>query len=276
MRKDETSQIVTIRIERNAVPIFVVGASPLIMHRQSQKTKQELLLPARKKNKAEQIVTMKHDPLQEYRDSVYRFRQPGATLLSFPAMAFKGALRAVAVDMPGARKSEIGRLTFIAEEQLPIWGTPVLKMDTVRQGGIARTPDVRTRASLPEWASTFNLIYQSPILSGEVVVSLFAAAGDIIGVGDFRPEKGVGNFGRFRLVDKAEFDDTIARIGGAAAQERALNSPDYYDQDTQDLFEWFQAEASSREMKASVRPTRRQKYTDGKDTEADGHKRPSA
>jgi hypothetical protein len=207
-------------------------------------------LPARKKNKAERETSLKHDPIAEYRNSVYRMRNPSETLLMFPGAGFKRALRNATADMPGATKAAIGRLTYVEEDQVPVYGTPELWSTDVRLQGMAKTPDIRTRAILPHWAAgPFTLTFQAPLLNETAVVKLLAAAGEIIGIGDDRPEKGYGSKGRFRLVDKKEFSEYVKKIGGVKEQEQALAKPDYYDPETEDLVEWFLGEAQKRNLK---------------------------
>lgn len=40
--------------------------------------------------------------------------------------SFKGAIRSAALDMPGAKKAQIGRLTYIAGDFVGIYGVPKL------------------------------------------------------------------------------------------------------------------------------------------------------
>jgi hypothetical protein len=250
-KKKDTAEatIEILQISRGRLTVWVRGVTPLIFNRMSEKVKREMLFPAKKKNDAEKASTLKHRPMEEYQSSPYRVADPAApTLLCMPSVAFKGALRSVAVDMPGAAKAQIGRLTYIEGVNVPIYGVPMLKMDVVRQAGKSKAPDIRTRAVLPEWAATFSIVHQEPLITQKQVAHLLAAAGVIIGVGDYRPEKGAGNFGQFEIVSP-EDTDAIVASGGRAAQEAAMESPDFYDAETQDLYEWYCAELARRGMK---------------------------
>ena len=75
----------------------------------------------------------------------------------------------------------------------------------------------------------------------------------VSGVGDFRQEKGKGNFGLFDLVGA---DDPtwrrIAKAGVRDAQDAALNDPEFFDEESQELFTWFEEEINRRGRKASV------------------------
>ena len=162
--------------------------------------------------------------------------------------AFKGALAAAATDMPTTvARAQINRLVWIQGYQVPIWGIPRLNMSVVRSADMNKTPDIRTRAVIDEWASEITLRYAEPMLNPQVVATLLAAAGMIIGVGDFRQEKGKGNNGQFIIV--SEDDPAYQRIkteGNQAAQDEALDNPVCFDADTEELMQWFNEERAKR------------------------------
>src|SRR5262245_3231760 len=132
-------------------------------------------------------MNLKHQPIEEYRASVYTDSSPdAATRLVFPGAAFRKATANAALDVPGATKAQIGRLVRVEEYDVSIFGVPRISAMTVRMADQRRTPDVRVRAILPEWACTLTLLYSHPLLRERTVVNLFAAAGDWVGVGDGR------------------------------------------------------------------------------------------
>ena len=230
----------------------VVGTSPLVLNRMSEKAKHELLMPKGRKNAAERATTLKHIPVDEYRASAYTLND-GPTLLALMSTAFKGALRSAALDMPGAKKAQIGRLTHIAGDYVGIYGVPKLFMAIVRSADINKTPDVRTRAIVPEWACALRVTFVQPLIRAQAVANLLAAAGITIGVGDGRPEKGAMNYGQFRIADSddAEFK-RIVKAGGRKAQQAGLDSPVCYDDETSQLLSWFDGEREQRKMKGGA------------------------
>lgn len=238
-----------LELSRGRMEVVVKGTAPLIMNRMSEKAKRELLFPAKKKNAAARAASLKHEPLEEYRASVYRLRDDMApTLLAVPAVMFRGALRSAALDLPGAYKTQVGRLTYVDGEWVSIYGVPQLYMSVVRSAGINKTPDIRTRAIIPEWSARFSVIYQEPIFNQQMVANLLAAAGEIVGIGDYRPEKGAGSYGRFALVAEEDAAAIVAG-GGRQAQLDALADPVMYDLETEEMYEWFTAEVNRRGMK---------------------------
>ena len=84
-RKADTSvEIVIPELQVGRITIGVLGTSPLITNPLSEKARRELLLPKRKKNTTEKQTTAKHDPIAEFRGSVYPM-QDGPTLLGLPS-----------------------------------------------------------------------------------------------------------------------------------------------------------------------------------------------
>jgi hypothetical protein len=243
--KTKTLEIQPIKMARARV--YLLGTAPLIMHRFSAKAWRELLLPSPEKNKAEKAETLKHDPLNEFRDCCYRNRDPNEpTAVHFPAGAFSKALAAAALDVPGATKSQILRLVSITTTQVNIYGVPSLGMDMVRNSDMNRTPDVRTRSYFSEWCCSIDVEYVSTLINQTQIFNLIGAAGVIVGLGDYRPQKG-GQFGKFMCVPPD--DANLLRImkQGRAAQEAALANPSFFNEDSAELFGWFTEEVARRE-----------------------------
>lgn len=276
-------EIQVLEISQGKMNIAVVGTMPLYFNSVSAKAKRELLLPRGRLTQADKATNLKHDPEQEFRDSVYRTTgDDHPTRLCIPAPAFKGAMMTAALDIPGTRKTEIGRLTWIVGTHVPIWGIPKLKMDVTRNADINRTPDVRTRALVDRWATCFTVAFIKPKLTEKAIMNLLSAGGLVAGVGDFRQEKGKGNYGQFEVrsgmtgedmlkltlgernsvevaansailknLDDPEFKQ-LMRTAGRVQQDKALAAAEPYDDETRDLLEWYHAEIIRRGRSKSV------------------------
>jgi predicted AlkP superfamily phosphohydrolase/phosphomutase len=78
-------------------------------------------------------------------------------------------------------------------------------------------------------------------------VSLLQNAGQIVGIGDFRQEKGRGGYGTFSVAgsedmgDMQEIWDEITQEG-RDIQEAAMNEPECFDDQTAELMEFLQEE----------------------------------
>lgn len=246
--ESSNSEISIMEVQKGQMEFCILGTSPLIMNRMSQKVWFELLAPKGKKTSAEKASSLKHDPIQEFRDAPYRIDDPSApTLLALLPTMFKRAMGTAALDMPGAKKSQIGRLVYVEGELLPVYGTPKVFMAITRSADMARTPDVRTRCIVPEWACKLQITYTMPILRSQSIANLLAAAGFQSGVGDWRQEKGSGSYGSFKLVsaDDPDFQRIVA-TQGRAVQERAMQLAEPHNAETSEMLAWFTTEVQRR------------------------------
>lgn len=241
-----------MEVSRGRIDFFLIGKSPLICNAMSEKAKRELLVPSAKKNAAAKAASLKHDVLDEYRSSVYRSRDPeGPTEIVMKATAFKGALMSAALDLPGTSKAQIGRLAYVEGDEVAIYGVPEIMLAVTKSADMKRTPDVRTRAIIPQWCAAVSVIFTKPILKDRDVVNLMAAAGITQGVGDWRVQKGSGNYGQFALVEPSDKEfKKIIGDGGRDQQRAALNDPVPYDSETESLLAWYEVEVKRRGFKA--------------------------
>jgi hypothetical protein len=257
----EVSDAVTVHeIHMSHMRFNIVGTSPLVPHAVSAKAAGSLLFPSPKKNAAEKATSMKHEPMEEYVDACYRFIDSDnkPTRLYMPAGAFHGAMASVAIDMVGARKSQIGRLTTVPGGKIPIYGSPKLWMTIVRSSDMARTPDVRTLPILPEWCCTIDVQFVGSLIKEQSIANLLGAAGVIIGIGDGRPERGKLSMGQFRLCSDDDKDfQRIVKQGGTKAQDAALKDPAFFDIETEKLMSWFVAERKKRSAAPAPQPKRK-------------------
>jgi hypothetical protein len=240
-----TDEINVLEISQGEISFCILGSTPLLFNAMAAKARRELLMPKGRKTAADKAQSLKHQPLDEFRNSTYRRsdHMPGDTRLLFPAPAFKGVMATAALDLPGTKKTEIGRLTWIVGERVEVFGIPKLRMDVVRSADMNKTPDVRTRACLAEWACRVTVRFVMPKLRETAVANLLAAGGVTCGIGDFRQEKGKGNHGQFMLVDADNADFVrLTTTCGTAAQDEALKDPEFWDDDTAELMTWFSAE----------------------------------
>lgn len=247
-KKAEAGTLQIDALKRGFVTLKIIGATPMYFNAMSAKAKRTLLIGGGKKTAAEK-KQLKHDPETEFRDSVYRLKS-GPTLLGFPAPGIKGAMATAALETPGVTKTSVQRLIFLPEYRVKIWGRPLLKMDVVRSADMNKTPDIRTRAFLPRWAAEVDIAFVQPTLSVHAIVSLLSNAGAIVGIGDFRQEKGRGSFGTFSVAGddlgdlKDEWESITAE--GRDVQQYALDNPETADDETAELMELLNEERARR------------------------------
>lgn len=240
--KPKEVSISVSKIMTRKLGVCILGTQPLVFHRMAEKAKRELLLPT-KKTAAHKAQNLKHEPMQEFNDSVYRLQDPKSpTLLCFPGGGLKRAISTAALDVPGATKSQVGRLMWVEEYNVPIYGIPEFYMTSVRMSGPSGAPDIRTRAIVPQWGCKLNIHYVSPQLTEEAIGNLIGSAGVLVGIGDGRQEKGHFNFGQFEVVSETDARFKQVMKAGRKAQESAMEKPAYFDDESRELMEWFEKE----------------------------------
>jgi hypothetical protein len=248
LKKAETGTLQIDALKQGRIRLRLIGTTPMYMNSMSIKAKRDLLLGGGKKTAA-QKKELKHDPESEFRASAHTKRE-GDTFLCFPAPGVKSAMATAALETAGVTKSSVQRLIFLPEQKIQVWGKPYLKMDVVRSADMNRTPDIRTRCYLPRWVAEVDIAYTMPTLSAHAIISLLANAGAIVGLGDFRQEKGRGSYGTFavagdELGDWADYWSEITQEG-RAVQQAAMDDPECADDDTLELMDILNEERQRR------------------------------
>jgi len=239
----ETIEIEPLRVGR--VKVWIKGRTPLICNRMSAKAKRDLLAGSRRKTKAEKEQNQKHDPKAEFLDSFERRAGKGPTRLVFPAPAVKGSMANAALETKGTSKTQVGRLVWVEDQRVDLYGVPQLFMSVVRSADMNRTPDIRTRAILAEWCMPVSIAFVTPQLSEQAIYQLLSNGGIIMGIGDFRQEKGKGNYGQYQLATEADCKAIIA-AGGQKQQDEALRDITCFDEDSAELLRWHSEEMRKR------------------------------
>mgnify|MGYP001198584828 CR=1 FL=1 len=173
--------------------VRLVGDSPLICHKWSEKAKEEMRA---KQFKLAKVAKAAKDPEADFRGSLYE--HPGGGY-GFPAIAFKSAAVDACSHVDGITKVEARGAFHISEQFGPnvtdlrsaelvrIEGEPTMREDMVRVG--MGTADLRYRGEFRDWSATFLVRFNANVLSAEQIVNLFNTAGFAIGVGEWRPQK---------------------------------------------------------------------------------------
>lgn len=248
--KQVSKEITVDQIDVGTVEFGILGTSPTITSRMSMKAKEELLMPKGRKTAAEKRGNVKHEVLQEYRDSSYTSNDDKSpTYLTCLSAAFKKMLEGAATDMPGVAKTQVQRNLVVLGERNPLYGLPQMMMAVTRCADMNRTPDIRTRLIVPEWATIITVQYVKPYFTARGVANLLYAAGITQGLGEWRPQKGAGSFGQFQVVDVKD-KELQKRIKATTYKKQydavhTLN-PECYDDETETLFDRYISEMNTR------------------------------
>ena len=226
-------------LQQTEVSFKIIGTAPLIYNSMSLKAQKTLLMGAAKKTAAEK-KEIKHNPEEEFVDSCYINGNNGS-YLSFPSTGIKRGMATAALETAGVTKASINRGIYVVGEHINVWGKPYMNMSVVRSSDINRTPDIRTRAKLPNWCTEVTVRYINPTFSQLDITALLVNAGTLCGLGDWRIEKG-GPMGGYRIVqtkDDQKIFDRLVKEEGATCQKLALENPEMeaYDNMSHDLYE---------------------------------------
>ena len=176
------------------IHVMVVGDSPLIMNRWSEKAIKQI---EDKQQKKAPKGREKREPKKEYENSMYKY--PGGGY-GFPAVGFKAAAvraaKSVGMAMTDARAAF--HVVGDSEEQLvKIKGTPTMRRDMVRLKGGGST-DIRYRGQFKDWSADLLVRYNFRVISPAQIINLFNVAGFGTGVGEWRSERD-GQYGLFHV-----------------------------------------------------------------------------
>lgn len=183
-------------LPETTVSVPIVGTSPLIMHKFSEKAKRII---------AENQAGVKRpkgprDPEGEYLAAIHRLAdgRPG-----FPATGFKACTVSAGRHF-GKIMTQLRQAMFFHGEQsddglellFAIEGEHEMREDIVTIG--RGSTDLRYRPMFRQWSSTLKVTIMDSVLDTESLLALVDAGGLTVGAGEWRAEKG-GNFGSFKV-----------------------------------------------------------------------------
>lgn len=216
MKKNEDNQLIQIpAIKIKKAKIKIVGDSPILIHKFSEKAKSEILNKQMKKAKEQKGPKQ---PFAEFMNNLYwitpmpningKTEEEMAKLFEqalkdgarfgFPSVgvkqaaisaAFRGGLAKNKVSLQGAFHIE-GELIEIKGDlniredycKIPMAGADVVYRGEFQTG----------------WISEFNIMFDENVISLEQVIQMINLGGFSVGLGDWRVERG-GNFGMFHV-----------------------------------------------------------------------------
>lgn len=210
MAKTVTSEILiqVPKINLQNMAINIVGVTPLIVHKWSEKAKKEMLDKMMgNKTKAREHKSPVRDFIEatywlseqpkEFTEEAFEQSIADGAKFGFPSISFKIAAASAAYRNKISKdKVSIMGAFYINGEFVEINGDPVMREDmvTVNNG----SPDIRYRPEFKEWTARLNITYNADVITPVELVNLINLSGFSVGVGEWRPEKG-GQFGMFKV-----------------------------------------------------------------------------
>jgi len=184
------------------IEVTLIGDTPLIMHRWSEKAKKEML--DKQMKKAKQAKEAK-DPKRDFEESIYKL---DGGKFGFPVIAFKAAAVTACTSIGGITKVAARQAFHIDGEFAEIEGSqPKMREDMVRVG--MGTADIRFRGEFFPWFTTLSIAHNANVMSAEQILNMLNTSGFGVGVGEWRPEKD-GQYGRFHVANEKEMKNVEA------------------------------------------------------------------
>lgn len=178
--------------------IPIKGLTPLLCHRFSQKTQQEMLDKHMKKAAKPKAAK---DPKECFTQSLYDI---GDGQYGFPANGFKAAM-VRAGKLCGMTMTDLRQMFFVepdgtevrtGEQCVRIIGKPTIhQCVTVIAKG---TRDIRIRGVFTKWTANVRIRFDADVAGPAQLVNLLNRAGHYVGVGEWRPERN-GIHGTFEV-----------------------------------------------------------------------------
>lgn len=211
--EEKSIEIPKLQLQDVVVPI--IGTSPLIVHRFSEKVKKEMLA---KQMGAAKMKKAAKDPRRDFAESFYVMRgefgerpevyedddgivraRAAGDAFAFPSLAFKSAMVGACRHVDGMTMTTsrgafhvIGEFTEILYDE-----DPIMREDVVRVGP-SKVADMRYRGQFTNWRAKLFVRFNSRSISLDQLVNLANIAGFSSGVGEWRPEKS-GDKGVFQV-----------------------------------------------------------------------------
>lgn len=171
--------------------VRVVGLSPLMVSQWSEKAKRQMAEAQSGAPKNRKLPP--RNPQQEYEDSCPRLSDGS---YGFSAAAFRLAAVAACRHVDGLPMTAARSLFFVVDDLVKIKGKPTMDTRAVRQadGGM----NLRYWARFDVWETVLTIRYNAASTTAEQILNLLVLAGEFVGVGEYRVERG-GNYGRFEI-----------------------------------------------------------------------------
>lgn len=188
--------------------VTIIGDSPLLVHKFSEKAKREILDKQMKKaKKAKEAKDPVADFIQalhwitpmpkEFTMEAFEKAVKEGARFGFPTVGLKqSAISAAYRGGLSKNKVSIQGCFHIAGELIEITGDLSMREDycKIPMAGA----DIVYRGQFDNWQSTFTIRYDDSVFSLDQIVQFINMGGFAVGIGDWRPEKG-GNFGMFHV-----------------------------------------------------------------------------
>lgn len=192
------TKLVIPPIKKETVKITIIGDSPLLVNKFSEKSKREML---EKQTKSAKGAKEARDPMAEVLAATYVL--PDGSY-GIPASGIKNCAVSACKFCDGVPMTKAKGAFFVLEDadglvKLTVKGKPAIDERMVAIGPFGRKVKMaRFRPRFDDWSCTFKIVYSPELISAEQLANLFERAGFSVGLCEYRPEKS-GSMGMFSV-----------------------------------------------------------------------------
>lgn len=203
----DAGTITLSRLEDALMEIPIIGLTPVIPHRWSEKARR--MMPGHPDGDTVKKAKGKHDPKAEAEGCLYYLGKK----LALPATAFKAATVGACRFFENLTLVEAKQLIFVEgtgpEQLIEIKGTKELREDMPRNAN--GNADLRYRYYIHGWSAVLRVRFTPARITRESVIALLDGGGRG-GVGDWRPSAPkslTGTYGTYRVDTKKQVKDIM-------------------------------------------------------------------
>lgn len=224
--KNSKSKIIEVpAIDIRYLQLKLVGDSPLIVHRWTEKAKKEISEGKGTKSKvAKNTEKITQNPYAEFCSAIYWLKNDGTLhdfdwysiseeeaheqfiawctdhKFGFPSIGFKNCAIDAAYQQGiySVKTTPRGAIHIMDEFTIIEGSLPTMREDMVKLSGIGAAPQLRYRPSFSPWSATLQIKYNAGAISAEQIANFFNMGGFANGVGEWRPGRN-GIFGTFHV-----------------------------------------------------------------------------
>jgi hypothetical protein len=186
--------------QRIRIEARIRGLTPLIVHRQSERSIEEM---ERKQQGSAKTKKAPREPEREFEEAQYRLDDGGH---GFKSIGVKLSMVIAGQRFGDEKRTELYGALTIPGEFLRIESPkpPRMRTDPVTLSGASRTKSLAYRPEYWPWEMTVPIVFNATFISLDQVINLLTMAGQSVGIGDWRVDH-AGNFGTWEVIDIQEF-----------------------------------------------------------------------